>query len=206
MTTGTPSRASGSQALAGLGGEFMVPTWAVRPGSVEELRIIGRAMPLWTTIRSVNGTPYRPCFASETTLAETICCSRGTLRERMKDLRSVPGLLLEVQRPRDGIRIPTIHRWATDPFAVQVWRKLIAGVWLPEMAKEYGLGGDWLLGATKRLSRHAVRAQDLGEQIKVDLLTDPCTEFVQYGGGRGGMGRKPNRPRRKRKSGSVSVN
>lgn len=206
MTTTSSCRAGRGQALAAPGGEFMVPTWAVRPGSVEALKIIGKAMPLWTTIRAVNGTPYRPCFASDTTLAETIYCSRGTLRARMKDLRSVPGLLLEVQRPRDGIRIPTIHRWATDPFAVQVWWKLIAGVRLPEMAEEYGLDGDWLLEATKHLSRHAALAQDLGERIKPDLLGTPGSGFVQYGGGSGVVGRKPNRPRRKRKSGSVSVN
>ena len=177
-----------------------IPCWAVRPGAIVVLSHLGESMFLWATIRSINGNPYHPCFASATTLAKTICCCRGTVSSRLVDLRSVPGLLFEVTRPRgSNVRIPTVFRWATDPFARDVWEHLISRKRLPEIARQYGLSGDWLLDATKALSRHVARAHELGELIKVDLLTDPGPGSRQYG--RGVVGRrrrkKPYRPRRK---------
>ncbi len=181
-----------------------IPCWTVRPGSIDALSHLGESMFLWTTICSINGTPYRPCFASEATLAETICRSRETVRSRLADLRSVPGLLFEVTRPRGPeMRLPTVFRWATDPFAHDVWYLLISRTRLPEIAEQYGLDGDWLLGATEQLSRHAARAYELGDRIKVDLLTEPGPESRQYGRGVVGRGRrkKPYRPRRGGKKG-----
>ena len=177
-----------------------IPCWAVRPGAIDVLSHLGESMFLWATIRSMNGIPYHPCFTSETTLGKTIYRSRETIRNRLADLRSVPGLLFEVKRPRgSSMRIPTVFRWATDPFARGVWDHLISRRRLPAIARQYGLGGDWLLDATKALSRHAARAHELGELIKVDLLTDPGPESRQYG--RGAVGgrrrKKPYRPRRK---------
>ena len=101
------------------------------------------------------------------------------------------------------MRIPTVFRWATDPFAHDVWDDVISRKRLPEIARQYGLGGDWLLGATKRLSRHAARAHELGDRIKVDLLTEPGPGSRQYGRGAVGRGRrnKPYRPRRRGKKG-----
>jgi len=177
-----------------------IPCWAVRPGAIVVLSHLGESMFLWATIRSINANPYHPCFASETTLGKTIYRSRETVRGRLADLRSVPGLLFEVTRPRgSSMRIPTVFRWATDPFARDVWDHLISRKRLPEIAQQYGLGGDWLLDATKALSRHAASTHELGELIKVDLLTDPGPGSRQYG--RGAVGRrqrkKPYRPRRK---------
>ncbi len=162
-------------ALGSPGGDLTIPCWIVRPGAIEVLSHLGESLFLWATIRSSNGIPYRPCFASETTLGKTIYRSRETIRSRLADLRSVPGLLFEITRPRGrDMRLPTVFRWATDPLAHDVWDHVISRKRLPEIARQYGLGGDWLLGATKRLSRHAARAYELGERIKVDLLTDPC--------------------------------
>ncbi len=105
-------------ALGSPRGDVTIPCWAVRPGSIDALSRLGESMVLWTTIWSINGTSCRPCFASETTLGKTICRSRETIRGRLADLRLVPGLLFEVTRPRGPeIRIPTVFRWATDPFA-----------------------------------------------------------------------------------------
>jgi hypothetical protein len=177
-----------------------IPCWIVRPGAIEVLSHLGESLFLWATIRSSNGIPYHSCFASEATLGETIHRSRETVRSRLVDLRSVPGLLFEVTRPRGAeIRIPTVFRWATDPFAYAVWEHLISRKRLPEIARQYGLGGDWLLNATKQFSRHAARAHELGELIKVDLLTDPGPGSRQYGRGvvRRGRRKKPHRPRRK---------
>ncbi len=106
-----------------------IPCWAVRPGSIEALCQLGESMFLWAMIRSINGNPYHPCFASETTLGKTIYRSRETIRGRLADLRSVHGLLFEVTRPRGPeMRIPTVFRWATDPFARGVWEHLISSV------------------------------------------------------------------------------
>ncbi len=120
-----------------------IPCWAVRPGAIDVLNHLGESMFLWATIRSINGIPYHPCFASETTLGKTIDRSRETIRSRLADLRSVPGLLFEVKRPRgSATRIPTVFRWATDPFAHDVRYLLISRTRLPEIARQYGLGGD----------------------------------------------------------------
>ena len=186
--------------LGSPGGDLTIPCWVVRPGAIDVLSHLGESMFLWATIRSINGIPYHPCFASEATLGKTIDRSRETIRSRLVDLRSVPGLLFEVTRPRGPeIRIPTVFRWATDPFALNVWEHFISRKRLPEIARQYGLGGDWLLAETKRLSRHAARAHVLGDRIKVDLLTDPGPESRQYGRGVVGRGqrKKPYRPRRK---------
>jgi len=188
--------------LTSPGGDLTIPCWAVRPGSIGALSHLGESMFLWTTIGSINGALCRPCFASETTLAETIYRSRETIRGRLADLRSVPGLLFEVTRPRgSSMRIPTVFRWATDPFAHDVWDDVISRKRLPEIARQYGLGGDWLLDATEQLSRHAARAHDPGERIKPDLLTDPGPGSRQYWEGVVGRGRrkKPYRPRRRGK-------
>ena len=191
-------------ALRSPGGDVTIPCWAVRPGAINALSRVGESMFLWTTIWSINGTPCRPCFASETTLANTICRTRETVRRRLADLRSVSGLLFEVKRPRgSALRIPTVFRWATDPFAHDAWDQLISRTRLPEIAEQYSLDGDWLLDATKRLDQHAARAHLLGERIKVDLFGDPGPESRQYG--RGAVGRtrrkKPYRPRRRGKKG-----
>lgn len=173
------------KALSPPGGDLTIPCWVARPGAIGALRDVGDSMFIWTTISSINGTPYRPCFASETTLAETICRSRGALRARLADLRSVPGLLFEVKRPRrSATRIPTVCRWATDPLAHDCWYLLISRTRLPAIAEEYALGGDWLLRETEQLARHAARAYELGERIKIDLLTDPGPGSIQDGGGR----------------------
>ena len=96
-------------ALSSPGGDLTIPCWAVRPSLIDALSHLGESMFLWVTIWSINGTPCRPCFASETTLAETICRSRETIRSRLADLRSVPGLLFEVTRPRGPeMRLPTV--------------------------------------------------------------------------------------------------
>ena len=79
-----------------------IPCWAVRPGAIDALSHLGESMFLWATIRSINGNPYHPCFASETTLGKTIGRSRETIRGRLADLRSVPGLLFEVKRVNAG--------------------------------------------------------------------------------------------------------
>ncbi len=196
------------EALGSPGGDLTIPCWVVRPGSIDALSHLGESMFLWATIWSINGTPYRPCFASETTLAKTIGRSRETVRSRMAGLRSVPGLLFEVKRPRgSAMRIPTVFRWATDPFAHDVWYLLISRKRLPEIAEQYGLGGDWLLDATEQLARHASFAHELGERIKVDLLTEPGPGSRQYGRGAVGEGgsrlrkrTKPIRPRQRRGS------
>ena len=191
-------------ALGSPGGDLTIPCWAVRPGAIDVLSHLGESMFLWTTIWSINGIPYRPCFASETTLGKTICRSRETIRGRLADLRSVPGLLFEITRPRGPeIRIPTVFRWATDPFAHAAWDHVISRKRLPEIARQYSLGGDWLLGVTEQLARHAARAYELGDRIKVDLLTEPGPGTRQYGRGVVGRGRrkKPYRPRRRGEKG-----
>ena len=200
---GDPEMSDG--ALSPPGGDLTIPCYVVRPGSIEALSDLGESMFMWATIQSINGNGYKPCFASDATLGQTIARSRETVRSRIADLRSVPGLLFEVRRPRGGsVRIPTVFRWATDPFARNVWNHLISRVRLPEIAEQYGLGGDWLLNTTKHLSIHAARAQELGDRIKVDLLTAPGPESRQYGRGAVGRGqrKKPYRPRRRVKFGN----
>lgn len=171
-------------ALAPPGGDLTIPCWTARPGSIEAFQHLGGAMPVWILIRSINGTPNAPCFASDATLARTLLCSRGTIRNRMAGLRSVPGLLLEVRRPRlRGSRLPTVLRWATDPFAKDSWYRQLAFAQLPRIASHFGLSGEWLLEATMLLSKHATLAHDLGQRIKLDLLSPPSTEIGQYGVG-----------------------
>ena len=184
----------------------------MRPGAVSALRPVGEAMLLWQIIASSNGSRCTSCFASEEQLASLICRSRGALRRRLDSLRQVPGLLLEVKRPRRIIRVPTVFRWATDPFAVGHWYYCITHHRLPALAEEFGLDGDWLLGATKHAAGHCIASKVLADRIKPDLFKPPMSVSGQYGEGKGGSsgattlkpagaGMRPRRPRKKNERG-----
>ena len=99
-------------------------------------------MPLWLAIRSVNGQEMQPCIASEASLAALLGSrTRGVARRRLDMLRSVPGLLLEIERGRSsGARMRPTARWATDPARSSYWFQVIAKNRLPAMAKKDGLG------------------------------------------------------------------
>ena len=169
------------------------------------LRSVGEAMLLWQIIASINGARCTACFASEDELADLLPRSRGALRRRLESLLSVPGLLLEVKGPQRKVsRRPFVFRWATDPFAVGHWYYCITNYRLPEIAEQFGLSGDWLLGATKQAAQHCTASKALADRIKPDLVKSNPSESVQYGGGAVGVGRsqrrkKPYRPRRKGK-------
>ena len=190
--------------IGALGGDCTIPGWAVRPGAVTALRPVGEAMLLWQIIASINGARCAACFASEDALANLLPRSRGTLRRRLESLRAVPGLLLEVKRPRAmPDRLPTVFRWATDPLAVGKWYYCITNYRLPALAEEFGLDGDWLLGATKHAAKHCTVSKALAEKIKLDLFKSIPSVSVQYGEGKGEeratkalkAARGPRRPR-----------
>ena len=142
-------------------------------------------MLLWQIIASINGSRCTACYASEEALADLLPRSRGALRNRLDRLRQVPGLLLEVKRPRTVVRAPIVFRWATDPFAVGHWYPCITLYRLPELAEEYGLSGDWLLRATKHAAEHCTVSRKLADRIKPELFVSPLSVSGQYGEGKG---------------------
>lgn len=198
--------------IGGLGRDCTLPGWSVRPGAVPALRPAGEALFLWHIIASINGSGCTACFASEDELARLLCRSRGTLRRRLESLRAVPGLLFEVKRPpvtRD--RLPTVFRWATDPFAVGYWYHCITRHRIPGLAEDFGILGldsRWLLEATRHASHHATASKNLACEILPKLLESTTSVVVQDGEGvvKGSAGKqlkpsgyrqKPKRPRAK---------
>ena len=172
--------------IGALGRDCTIPGWAVRPGAVSALRPVGEAMYLWQVIASMHGSRCNACFASEGELAYLLCRSRGALRHRLESLRKVPGLLLEVKRPRTTLgRLPTVFRWATDPFAVGHWYCCITHHRLPELAEQFGLSSDWLLGAKEHAAEHCTASKELASRIKPDLFKSPLSVSGPYGGGKG---------------------
>ena len=194
--------------IGGLGRDCIIPGFAVRPGAVAAFGQVGEAILLWQIIHTINGRRHNACYASETELGHLLCRSRGAARRRLDGLRAVPGLLLEVKRPPiTRSRLPTVFRWATDPFAVD-WYYTISNYRLPELAEQFGLDGDWLMGATKHLAQHSTKSKVLADEIKPDLFKSMPSESVQDGEGKGKEsearqlkpGRGAVRPRRPRQN------
>jgi hypothetical protein len=154
--------------LAPFDGEVSVPCWALRPGAVDALRPVARALPLWLCIRSSNGKRLRPCTASRATLAATVGASPRSITDRCAELRDA-GLLLELWRPEDpkaGSRPPA--RFATDP---KLWwrdrERIEARV--PELAEESGLGARWVSGALRGIERHDAKVRTLARAICAEI-------------------------------------
>ena len=191
-------------ALAPHGGLIDIPCWVLRPGGVKLLAEAAKAMPLWCLLRSMNGLGFKPSEASEDTLAKTLDVSRSTVRRRLKELRGVGNgaLLLELRRPRrSGVRIPSIYRWAVNPFEIKRFVKVVCGSHLPRIAEEHGLGTDWLWEANNQIGAHFPKALICAENLNDELLSKPCIRTTQNGKAtEGGVGGASRRRRKKRKS------
>lgn len=175
------------------------PLWSLRPGAVETVAASAGGMPLWLAIRSINGQEMQPCIASEASLAALIGSrTRGVARRRLDMLRSVPGLLLEIERGRSsGARMRPIARWATDPARSSYWFQVIVRNRLPAMATSAGLGAKWYEDAEKQVRAHARLANGLQERLVAELGF-PCPSGIQYAVG-DGMQTPPIRLKRVRK-------
>ena len=112
-----------------------------------------------------------------------------------------------MKRPRaTRDRLPTVFRWATDPFAVDYWYYCITNRRLDELAEQFSLDGDWLLGATKHAAKHCTASKALADKTKLDLFKSIPSVSVQYGRGKGEeraakelkAARTPRRPRVKK--------
>lgn len=178
-----------------------IPMWALRPGSVAVLRPAAPGMQLWALVRSCNGKEMLPCFASESTLSQSLGFSgRGAVRLRLARLREVPGLLLEIPlgRAQGEKTLRPYLRWATDPTRRGYWYRVIEAHRLPKCAENFGLGPHWIEDAMRTLNRHNRAAERLARELFADCLDAPCSDAIQDAGGRGRDGRtKPTR-RRKR--------
>ena len=154
--------------LAPFDGELSVPGWLARPGAVDALRPVVRALPLWLCIRSSNGKRLRPCTASRATLAATVGASPRSITDRCAELRDA-GLLLELHRPKDphaGSRPPA--RFALDP---KLWwrerERIEARV--PELAEESGLGSRWVAGALRGIERQDAKVRTVARAICAEI-------------------------------------
>lgn len=180
-----------------------VPNWVARPGALEAIAPAASAMNLWLSIRSINGIENKPCFASARTLAELLCVSRSTVQNRLKILKSVPGLLFEIPRGYDPNtqRLRTHARWATDPLESESFRKTLAGYRLAQIADDVGLGTRWLEEALRNLNGHVRMAEALGERMREDL-EEPCADSTQYAVGVVGRGRRRSKRKRGKRGGT----
>ena len=186
-------------ALGPHGGLVDLPCWSLRPGGVQLLQGAENAMPIWGLLRSINGLGCRPCEASESTLGETLAISRSTVRHRLEALRGIGNgaLLLELKRPRRyGVRIPTIYRWAVNPFEIKRFVKIVCRSHLPRIAEERGLGRDWLSEANNQVDKHFAKARIFAEMLRDDLLSEPCINPIQNG--KATVSRLRRNPRKRR--------
>jgi hypothetical protein len=177
--------------LAPFHGRVWTPCWALRPGTVSELGSATKAISLWLTIYSVNIPAEVPCYCEEATLGATLGVDRSTVSRRLRLLRQVPGLLLELNRGRSNEtgRFHSALRWATDPLLIWHTAPKIE-IQLPLIASQHALDGDWLEQSYGSLQKHVRNAKRLAQQLSLSLVGDPgpCIKTPQYGVG-GGEGR-----------------
>lgn len=172
-----------------------VPCWCVRPGEVEALAPAAGAMRVWLLVLSINGRELVPCIAGEDTLASTLGISRRSIQRLIRQLRDVPGLLLEIERPverKAGRRRRPLARFALDPLAIRtrsprIVQNMIRGR-LDELAEMDGSGERWLSNAERTIAAHDTAARRLAEMIRADSVEVPSTVVALYAG-RGGEGK-----------------
>lgn len=163
-----------------------IPIWSLRPGSADAIRPSAPGMQLWNLIRSSNGLEMTACFVQELELAKALgFATRTPIRRRLRYLRSVPGLLLEVPlgRAPGCIKMRPTLRWATDPTRRGYWEHVIGKHRIPWCAERFGLGPDWILRALSRLRRHARASDLLADKLVAESLDAPCGVRIQDAGG-----------------------
>lgn len=169
MSRPTPDRRT--SALAPFAGRVRLPCWSVRPGCVGSLERAVPAMTVWQVIYSINLGGASPCFCEEETIGGALGLSRSTIRRRLLQLRSVPGLLFELGRGKANAsnRFRSHLRWATDPQEIWHVGPTIEAC-LPQAADEHSLDGDWLERAYVSLSHHVASAKVLARDISLELV------------------------------------
>ena len=145
---------------------------------------------------------------------------RGPVRTRLAHIRSVPGLLLEIDNPRrsGSSRFAPKVRFATDPARHPYWFGVIHDTRLRQVAERFGHGGRWLRDARDQLRVHRRNAKKLLEALKVEAFDTPWPIETQYAGGGGGafgekepvlkvlsVEEKPKRPRSRKRRRHRSV-
>ena len=82
----------------------------------------------------------------------------------------MPGLLLELARPRRGKkRIPTSVRYALEPAQYDYWAGVIIAYRIPAIAEQSGLDAGWVARSIRAVKKQARAAKLLAEIIALEI-------------------------------------